>query len=227
MRQLEGRRWRRPGLVPAPESVVALDRPVDLAERHRALFVIGLGEVVLAIGSTLTVRGFDTPRTAAFVVTFLITALIWRIYIFRAGEELGQAIERSAKPNIFGNLCSYAHLIMIGGVVVSSVGAELVIDQPFGHPGTNVTVAILGGPALFLAGRTLLQYLVFGRIAGGRLIGLGVLACLMPPMAFVPRLITAIATGAALTGIIIYDDWVYRRQRPQVSPPGPHRPSDT
>jgi low temperature requirement protein LtrA len=68
------------------------------AERHRALFVIALGEAVLAIGSTLTGRGFDAARTVAFVVTFLITALIWRIYIFRAGEDMGPAIEASANP---------------------------------------------------------------------------------------------------------------------------------
>jgi low temperature requirement protein LtrA len=197
-----------------------------LAERHRALFVIALGEMVLAIGSTLTVRGFDTARTAAFVVTFLLTALIWRIYIFRAGEEIAPAVEASANPNALGTLCSYAHLTMIVGIVVTSVGDELVIDHPFGHPRPAETVTILGGPALFLIGRTLLQYLVFGHIASGRLIGLIALACLVPPMLFVPPLVSAVAAGVVLTGIIIADNRIEQRQHPPVSPPGPHRSND-
>jgi low temperature requirement protein LtrA len=135
-----------------------------LADRNRALFVIALGEVILAIGSSLTGRGFSTDQTVAFVVTFAVTALIWRIYIFRAGEDIGPAIQASANPDRLGTLVSYAHLVMIAGLVVTSVGAQLVIDDPFGHPRATTTVTVLGGTALFLAGRALLRYLVYSRL---------------------------------------------------------------
>jgi low temperature requirement protein LtrA len=59
----------------------------------------------------------------AFVVLFTTLALIWRIYIFRAGEQLAPAIEGSANPDRFGLLASYVHLVMIAGLVVTSVGA--------------------------------------------------------------------------------------------------------
>jgi low temperature requirement protein LtrA len=197
-----------------------------LAERHRALFVIALGEAVLAIGTTITVHGFDTARTLAFVVTFLITALIWRIYIFRAADAIASAIEASARPSELGNLLSYAHLIMIAGITVISVADNLVINHPFGHPQPAVTAVILGGPALFFVGRTFLQYLVFSRIWGGHLIGLAALACLVPPMLLVPPLVTAVVISAVLAGTIICDTMLEKRQHPQVSPPGPHRPSN-
>jgi low temperature requirement protein LtrA len=196
-----------------------------IAERHGALFVIGLGEAVLAIGTTVTGHGFDAIRTVAFVVVFLLTALIWRIYIFRAGEETAPAIEASAKPGQLGNLLSYAHLIMIAGLVVTSAADDLVIDHPFGHPRPAATATILGGPALFLAGQILLQYLVFSRVWGGSLIGLATLACLLAPMLLVPPLVSAITTGTVLTGTIICDTMLESRQNLQVSPPGPHRPS--
>ncbi|WP_172875774.1 low temperature requirement protein A [Micromonospora inositola] len=102
-----------------------------MADRYRALFVIALGEVVLAIGSSLTGRGFATDQTVAFVVAFAGTALIWRIYIFRAGQDMGPAIQASANPDRLGILVAYAHLVMIAGLVVASVTAELVIDDPF------------------------------------------------------------------------------------------------
>ncbi|MEU8301290.1 low temperature requirement protein A [Micromonospora sp. NPDC048909] len=198
-----------------------------LADRYRTMFVIALGELILTIGSSLTSRGFATDRTLAFVVTFAGAALIWRTYIFRAGEDIGPAVEASANPDRLGALVNYAHLIMIAGLVVASVGAELVIDDPFGDPRANATITILGGTALYLAGRILLQYLVFGRISRSRFIGLLALACLVPPMLLAPPLAVAAASGAVLTAIAIADNRRVRRQPAPISPPGPHRPSDT
>jgi low temperature requirement protein LtrA len=198
-----------------------------LADRHRALFVIGLGEVIVAIGSSLTRGGFATGQTVAFVVTFAGAALIWRIYIFRAGEDVGPAIRASANPELFGTLVSYAHLVMIAGLLVTSVGAELVIDDPFGHPRANATVTILGGTALFLVGRTLLRYLGYSRLFGTHLIGLLALACLLPPMLLAPPLVIGFATGTVLTGIVIADNIRVRRHPTPISPPVPHRPSNT
>ncbi|WP_406038693.1 low temperature requirement protein A [Micromonospora sp. NBC_00898] len=198
-----------------------------LADRYRALFVIALGEVVLAIGSTLTGRGFATDETVAFVVTFAVTALIWRIYIFRAGEDIGPAIKASANPDLLGTLVSYAHLVMLASLVAASVGAELVIDDPLGRPRATATVTILGGTALFLAGRTLLDYLVFGRVYRSCVIGLLALACLLPPMLLLPPLVNGFAAGTVLTGIVIADNIRVRRHPAPISPPGPHRPSDT
>jgi low temperature requirement protein LtrA len=195
-----------------------------LAERYRALFVIALGEVVLAIGSTLTNRGFATTQTVAFVLTFAVTALIWRIYIFRAGTDIGPAIQASARPEVIANLASYAHIIMIGGLVVTSVGDALVIDHPLGHPRTAATITILGGPALFLAGRYLLAYIVFTNVDRSRVIGLLAVVCLLPPMLFLPPLVVTISAGAVLTGVVISDN--LRIGERTVSPPGAHRPSN-
>ncbi|MEW2331956.1 low temperature requirement protein A [Micromonospora chersina] len=198
-----------------------------LADRNRALFVIALGEVILAIGSSLTGRGFATDQTVAFVVTFASTALIWRIYIFRAGEDIGPAIQASANPDRLGTLVSYAHLVMIAALVVASAGAEIVIDDPLGHPRATATVTVLGGTALFLAGRALLEYLVFGHVSKSRVIGLVALACLLPPMLRLPALLNGFATGAVLTGIVIADNIRVRRHPAAISPPGPHRSSNT
>jgi low temperature requirement protein LtrA len=192
-----------------------------LADRYRSLFVIGLGEVILAIGSTLTGRGFALDRTIAFVVTFAITALTWRLYVFRAGEDVGLAIRASANPEVLGTLVGYAHLAMLYGLVVASVGAQLVIDEPRGQARTSSTVTILGGAALFLVARIVLQYLVFTSVSASRFVGLLVLACLLPPLLVAPPLITAIATGVVFTGIVVADNRRVRRQPAPISPAGP------
>src|SRR5258705_2091588 len=115
---------------------------------------------------------------------------------------------------------------MIGGLVVSSVGDALVIDHPLGHPRAAATVTILGGSALFLAGRYLLAYVVFTHVDRSRLIGLLALACLVPPMLFLPPPGVAISVGAVFTGIVVSDNVRIGRHPKVVSPPGPHRPND-
>src|SRR5262249_31440190 len=158
------------------------------------------------------------------VVTFAITALIWRVYLFRAGAQMGPAIQASARSDLIATVASYAHVIMIGGLVVTSVGDALVLEHPLGHPRAAATLAILGGPAVFLGGRYLLGYIVFSHVDMSRLLGLLALACLVAPMLFLPPLVNAIAAGAVLTGVVIIDS----RRSPgiPVSPPGPHQPSN-
>jgi low temperature requirement protein LtrA len=197
-----------------------------IADRDRALFVIALGEAVLAIGATLSGRGFATDQTVAFMVTFAVVALIWRIYISHAGEDIELAIRASANPDRLQTLVSYAHLVMIASLVVGSVGAELVINNPLGHPRAAATVTSLGGVALFLAGRTLLGYLEFGHISRSHLFGLLALACLLPPMLFLPPLVSAFAAGTVLTGIVIADNIRAQRHPEPISPPGLHHPSN-
>jgi hypothetical protein len=76
---------------------------------------------------------------------------------------------------------------MVAGVV-AAVGAELVIAHPLAHSRPAWVAVILGGPALFLAGRAQFEYDVFARVYWDWLIGLLTLAALTPPMLLVPPL---------------------------------------
>jgi low temperature requirement protein LtrA len=118
---------------------------------------------------------------------------------------------------------------MVAGVVTIAVGDELVIQRPLGHANPARIAVLLGGPALFLAGRALFEYAVFGRLSRPRLIGALALAAITPAMILVPPL--AVATAAAvilavvvtliLAGIAV-SDIARTRRRPseQPSPPG-------
>ena len=192
-----------------------------LAERYRQFFIIALGELILVTGLALSDSGLAVDRGAAFVVSVATTVLIWRIYIYRAGELLSAAITAVAKPGRLAESTSYAHLVMVAGIVVTAVGVELVITHPLGHTQPAWIAVILGGPALFLAGRAQFEYLVFGRVSIDRPIGLLILAALTPAMLLVPPLIVALAATAVLAGIAICD-----AARAQGSPPELASPPD-
>lgn len=135
------------------------------AERFRQFFIIALGELILVSGLTFSRGRFEPDRVAAVVVAFATTALQWRIYIHRAGSLLGEAIAAARDPLRAVIPALYAHLLMVAGIVVIAVGDELVIEHPLGHTPPAWIIVILGGPALFLAGRGMFEYEVFGRVS--------------------------------------------------------------
>jgi low temperature requirement protein LtrA len=211
--------WPTPGLGRAPASelpVVAEHR----SERYQQFFIIALGETILVMGLTFSGGGFEAGRTAAFVVSFATTALLWRIYIYRAGELLPAAITAAPHPGRLAQSTSYAHLLMVAGIVAVAAGDELVIEHPFGHTDSAWIAVILGGPALFLAGRALFDYEVFARVSWNRLIGLLVLAATAPTTILMPPLVVAIAATLVLAGVAITDAARARGRPPELpSPP--------
>jgi low temperature requirement protein LtrA len=199
-----------------------------LAERDRQLFIIALGELILVTASALSGSGFAADGTAAFVVSFVGTALYWRIYIHRAGERLPAAIAAAPDPDRLARSATLAHLIMLAGIVATAVGDELVITHPLGHTQPAWVAVILGGPALFMAGFARFEYTVFSRVSRNRPIGLLVLAALTPAMLFVPPLLAALAATAVLAAIAVTDVARAKGRPPEPpSPPGSPEVSPT
>ena len=182
--------------------------PEHLADRYRQLMLIALGETILAVGIAYTDKsGFHslTP-TLGLVIAFLTTVLLWRIYFHTSGELFGKAIKSARNPASLGRTAGAAHLAMIMGVVGTAVGHELVQT----HTTTARTypawlAVIVGGPVAYLAGRALLEWVVFARLARRRLLGIGALLLLAPPLAFAPPLAAVAVVTMVLLGIAVAD----------------------
>jgi low temperature requirement protein LtrA len=211
-------RWPTPGLGRAPRSELPVVAE-HLAERYRQFFTIALGELILVTGVAYSGGGFGAGPTAAFVVAFATTVLLWRIYIYRAGQLLPAAIAGASEPGRLVGLSTPAHLLMVAGIAVIAAGIELVITHPLGHTDPAWIAVILGGPALFLAGRALFEYAVFARVSWDRPIGVLVLAVVSPAMILVPPLVVAIAAALVLAGVAVSD-----AARARGGPPEPPTP---
>jgi low temperature requirement protein LtrA len=200
-------------------------RPVvaeHLAERYRQFLIIALGELILM--TTLAVNvSTAADRGTAFLVSIATAVLLWRIYVYRAGELLSTAIAAAAQPARLAERASHAHLVMVAGSVVTAVGAELVITHPRGHSQPAWVAVIFGGPALFLAGRALFEYTVFARLSTDRLIGLLVLAALTPALLHATPLIVALAATTVLISIAVVDT-VRTTRHPSETPSPPSEP---
>jgi low temperature requirement protein LtrA len=213
-------RYPTPGLGRSPTSEWPISAE-HLSERYRQFFTITLGEPIVVTGLALDRTGFAAAPTAAFVVSFATTVLLWRIYIYRAGELLPAAIEASSDPDRLARSALVAHLLMLAGVVAIAVGFELDITHPHEHTKPAWIAVMFGGPVLFLAGRAFFEYAVFARVSRDRLIGVLVLAAVAPTMLFVPPLKAAIVAALVLAGVALADAARARGRPPE--PPTPPR----
>ncbi|WNM39223.1 low temperature requirement protein A [Micromonospora halotolerans] len=169
-----------------------------VAERYRQFVIIALGASIFIIGTTFTVSDYTMGRAWALLVVFTTVVLAWRIYIYRAGELLTEAIARSANPSLLTQSAAVTHLIMVAGIGGTAVTSHLVVLRPFGETPPSWTAVILGGPALFLVGRAVLDYTVFGRISRSRLAGLVLLAGAAPAAGLLPPVVVALLAMSIL-----------------------------
>ncbi|MEU5726295.1 MULTISPECIES: low temperature requirement protein A [unclassified Micromonospora] len=213
--------FRLPRLGPARIATQVVNAE-HLAERYQQFMIVAFGEAILASGGQFAAFGFKPDRVIALVLAFAITALLWRIYFYRAGLLLPAVIAASARPAVFARSASYAHLLMAGGIVLSSVGDEIIINHPFAKPNLVWSAVILCGPAIYLAGRARLDYLSFSRVALSRVIGLVVLVALAPVVAFLPPILIAVVAVVILLIIATSDtvSWRFRPSKPTPPPPG-------
>jgi Bacterial low temperature requirement A protein (LtrA) len=180
--------------------------------------------LILVIGQTVSATGFTPDRArGGRGVDRHHRAVLADLHLPRR-RTVACRHRISPEPDHIARSALFAHLLMVAGIVATAVGSELVIDYPLGHTQPAWIAVTFGGPALFLAGRTILERQVSTRMSWDRLIGISVLAALTPAMLHVVPLLVALTATAVLTGNAIADAALARGRPPEPSPP-PDRPS--
>jgi low temperature requirement protein LtrA len=176
-----------------------------LAERYRQILIIGLGDMILTMGLIYTEGPPKALRTEALAIEFVTTVVLWQIYSYRAGERITTAFAPGPNRARPARKLDWDHLVMVGGIVVTAVGTKVVIAHPLGETRWSWIAVVVGGPALYLIGRIHFGYLVFGHLSLPRVVGLAVLAAMLPVMRLLPPILVAGSVAAVLLGIISPD----------------------
>ncbi|MEO3747857.1 low temperature requirement protein A [Plantactinospora sp. B5E13] len=207
-----------PGLGPLPQAQYRVTAE-HLAERYQQFFMIALGDAILVSGFTYSEVRAGPASSGAFLVAFLSTVLLWRIYTHRAGEVLPLAIESVVETRRFFRVAPYTHLVMVTGVVIKAAAFKLMIADPLDDAGWPMVGLLLGGPALFLVGRSRFEYEVFGRVSPSRVVAALVLIVISPVMLLLPVLAIAGVGCLVLAGMALADTLRSWGKRPE--PPKP------
>ncbi|MGC4863864.1 low temperature requirement protein A [Micromonospora sp. DT53] len=208
-----------------PVPGIGRSRPRDwrlaggrVAERYRQFVIVALGVSLFVTGTTFSMSEYTMERAWALAVVFGTVVLMWRIYIYRAGELLTEAIARSSNPALLTQSAAVTHLIMVAGIVGAAVTSHLVVGRPSGETPPSWAAVILGGPALYLVGRGVLDFTVFGRISRSRSAGLVLLACVAPATPLLPPVLVALLAMTVLA-LIAAANLVSTRQHARTPAP--------
>lgn len=206
------------GVVPEQQRNVTAEH---LSERYQQFFIIALGDAILTIGSTFSMEHSEGENIGTFAVAFLTTLVLWRIYVHKSGELLPIAIQAARSPSKFLVTAPYTHLLMISGVVTTASGFHLMLHEPTGRTPPAWLAVILGGPALFLAGRASFEYEVFSRVSWSRPGGVLALLSIAPGVVFLPPAFASLGALLVLAGVA-YADFRRSHGKPPEVPTPPH-----
>ncbi|KAB1930709.1 low temperature requirement protein A [Micromonospora sp. ALFpr18c] len=206
------------GVVPEKQRNVTAEH---LSERYQQFFIIALGDAILTIGTMFSMEHNEAENIGAFAVAFLTALLLWRIYVHKSGQLLPQAIQAAQSPSKFLFSAPYTHLLMISGVVTTASGFHLVLHEPTGRTPPAWLAVILGGPALFLAGRASFEYEVFSRVSWSRPGGVLALLTIAPGVLYLPPLFASLGAMLVLAGVA-YADFRRSHGKPPEMPAPPH-----
>jgi low temperature requirement protein LtrA len=148
------------------------------SERCGLFIIIALGESVLVTGAAFAAAAIDSPRTIAFASAFIGTVAMWWLYFDVGAERAARRLAQDKDPGRMARLAyTYFHIPIVAGIIVTAASDEMALAHPEGKASLAAIVALLGGPALYLAGN-----LLFKRTSGGRyfplshMVGVGLLA---------------------------------------------------
>lgn len=169
------------------------------AERCGLFVIIALGESILITGATFGDAPWTGPTIAGFASAFLATIAMWWIY-FNIGAERGSHnLSHHADPGRMARLAyTYFHLPIVAGIIVTAAADELVLAHPVGHTEPMVLAAVVGGPALYLAGNIAFKRTSAANLPLSHLVGLALLGLMAAFGSHAAPVLLSVATTAIL-----------------------------
>ena len=152
-----------------------------LAERCQLFVIVALGETLLATGATMArAQSWDVPILSAMLATFLGTLAMWWLYFGTSSKDATDAITHSEDAGRIGAYFHYVHAILIGGVIATAVGNDLVLAHPHDPLKTAYALVLSVGPAIYLLGSAVYKKVVYGVVPASHMAGFAALLLLIP-----------------------------------------------
>jgi len=126
-----------------------------LAERHGLVVIVAIGESIVAIGV-----GFRDVKLGAGAILVVVLALciayyLWWFYFAGDDERAEHVLARTPsgkKSRLAMHAYEFAHVPMLLGIIVLSVGVHRVVGRAFEALPWADAIALAGGVALYLVG---------------------------------------------------------------------------
>jgi low temperature requirement protein LtrA len=128
-------------------------QPTHFVERHALIFIIALGESIVAIGVGAKAE-VDAGVVVAAILGIAVAAAMWWLYFdvvaLVAERRLAQATPGREQNELARDSYSYLHLPMVAGVVLLALGLKKTLADVGESLDVVIAAALLGGSALYL-----------------------------------------------------------------------------
>ncbi|HXH36949.1 MAG TPA: low temperature requirement protein A [Plantibacter sp.] len=180
---------------------------VHLSERAALFIIIAIGESLLVTGFAFVELEATPDAVIALLSAFVSAAALWWLYFHRTEAAGRRAVEAASdEGGRLGRLArygySYAHVVIVAGIVLVSVGDKEILDKPAASVEPSGAIVIIGGPTLYLLGLLLFRFVADRRVSSAHLIGLTALAGCVVVAALVPA-IGELALGCLCTLVLV------------------------
>jgi low temperature requirement protein LtrA len=182
--------------------------PSHFAERHGLIFLIALGESIVAIGAGAG-SSLGTGVVLAAVLGTAVAAALWWLYFdvvaLVAERRLSEAAAGRERNEMARDSYSLLHFPLVAGVVLVALGMKKTlghVEQPLE---LVPAVAMLGGTAAYLLAHMAFRLRNVHTLNRQRLGCAVLLVALVPAAVEVPALVTLAALVALLSALIAYE----------------------
>jgi len=190
--------------------------PAHFAERHALIVIIAIGESLGAIGFGARDTALDFRVIVAVVLGVAAAASFWLAYFdFAAsGVEALLAERRGAQRVAFArDVYTYGHLPMVTGIILFAFATRAALAHIRSDLDPVESVALCGGPALFLVAYGGFRWRASHSLGRGRPITAVAFAALIPAALHVPALAALALVVAVWLGLHAYELIWWREER--------------
>lgn len=210
--------FRLPGLGRSNTSDWTIEGG-HLAERCQLFVIVALGETLLATGATMSgMAVWDMPILSALLATFLGTLAMWWLYFGTSSKDATAKLTHSDDPGRIGAYFHYIHAILVGGIIATAVGNDLVIAHPHDLPNTAYALILSCGPAIYLLGCAFYKKVVHGGLPASHIIGVVALLILVPVATGVDLLTVGWITTAIMLLVSLWESLSAQRKKSIAGP---------
>ncbi|MGS2618414.1 low temperature requirement protein A [Micromonospora sp. LZ34] len=209
------------------------------ADRFGLIILVALGGAIVSTGLSLSNRGVSTMMVLAAVLGLVLIAALWWAYFdvdATAGQRGVQSLQDGQRSRLALEAYTYAHLVMIIGIVLVALGLRKTVAEverfagPVGWDMPHLT--LYGGVIVFLLGDKLFWWRIMHQIRPLRVVEILTLVVLTAVCTRVSRLAGLAVLAAALTAFALVEALGTRQLRralrdplvPETPTPPPHRP---
>jgi low temperature requirement protein LtrA len=190
--------------------------PAHFAERHNLIVIIAIGESLGAIGFGARGTRLGAGVMVAVVLGLLVAASFWLAYFdfASAGVQRLLVARQGAERIAFArDAYTYAHLPMVGGVILFAFAMRAALPHVHSDLGTVPAVALCCGSALYVAAFVALRWRVDRRLGRGRLIAAVAFAAITLAAVHVPALAALALVAGVWLGLHLYELIYWREER--------------